>query len=254
VSRRAQATAAAPASSRRWPWPAVVVWLLAWGVGWASLLLATTVGVAGSVWGGDSRWRRVLIALGFPVSWAVAVGVLDVPAWVWLLPLLLLALLYPPSSWKDAPWFPTPLEAFEGLREQVPLPLAGHVLDAGCGLGHGLRALDRAYRDTYLHGVERSWPLVWWCRLTCRIAEVHQGDMWAEDWSRYDMVYLFQRPESMARAWSKARQELRPGAWLASLEFEVPGQPATAQWDCPDGRPLWLYQKPQLSPAESCPD
>lgn len=246
-----------------WPLPAVLVWLLAWAalwggvrfglVGWTPLLLATAVGVAGSVLGGDSRWRRAFIALGFPLSWGVVGGAIAVPAWAWLLPLLGLALLYPPSSWKDAPWFPTPVDALDGLRDRVPLPLAAHVLDAGCGLGHGLRALDRAYRDAHLHGVERSWPLVWWCRLTCRIATVRQGDMWAEGWARYDMVYLFQRPETMPRAWAKAAQELRPGAWLASLEFEVPGQAPTQRWTCPDGRTLWLYQMPGLSPRGSCP-
>jgi hypothetical protein len=58
------------------------------------------------------------------------------------------------------------------------------------------------------------------------------------------MVYLFQRPETMPRAWAKAQAELRPGAWLASLEFAVPDVSPTLIWNCPDGRPVWLYQRP----------
>jgi trans-aconitate methyltransferase len=124
----------------------------------------------------------------------------------------------------------------------VPLPLAGHVLDAGCGLGDGLLALERAYPEVHLHGLEHSWPLRLLCAWRARHARVRQGDMWAQDWSRFDMVYLFQRPESMPRAWAKAQAELKPGAWLASLEFEVPHVLPAGTWACPDGRTLWLYQ------------
>lgn len=240
-----------------WPLPAVLVWALAWGVLWAvrasgstpltALLAATLVGVIGSVWGGASRWRRALIALGFPVSWGLASGVLVVPSWVWLALAGLVLLLYPPSAWKDAPLFPTPPDAFDGLRDAIELPWGGRVLDAGCGLGHGLVALNRAWPDLHMHGIERSWPLALLCRLRCRWATVQQGDMWAEDWSRYDLVYLFQRPESMPRAVDKALRELKPGAWLASLEFAPPEGTAVQAWACPDGRTLWLYQQPEAT-------
>ena len=56
------------------------------------------------------------------------------------------------------------------------------------------------------------------------------------------MVYLFQRPESMARAATKAQDELRVGAWLASLEFPVPDLAPTQALACRDGRTLWLYR------------
>ncbi len=237
-----------------WPWPALLVWAVAWGVLFGvratggtpltGLLAATLTGVMGSVVGGASRWRRILIALGFPLSWGVASGALVVPPWVWLLLVVLLLLLYPPSTWKDAPLYPTPPDAFDGLRDHISLPWGGHVLDAGCGLGHGLVALNRVWPDLHMHGVEKSWPLAWLCRVRCRWATVRQGDMWADDWSRYDLVYLFQRPETMPRAMAKAAQKLRPGAWLASLEFADPAWAVHLRWTCPDGRTLWLYQAP----------
>lgn len=238
-----------------WPWPlpALAVWLGAWallvgarGLGLplaVALGLALACGVLASL-GASTRLRRWVLALGFPVSWLALVGGAAgaYPAWVWLLPLVLALLLYPPGTWRDAPLFPTPLGAFDGLAEQLPLPLAGHVLDAGCGLGHGLKALERAWPEVHLHGLERSWPLRLACALRCPTARIRQGDIWAHDWSAYDLVYVFQRPESMARAWAKAREQLKTGAWLASLEFEVPGQTPTQRWTCPDGRFLWLYR------------
>ena len=41
---------------------------------------------------------------------------------------------------------------------------------------------------------------------------------------------------------AKASRELRPGSWLASLEFEVDSRRPTWVFVCADGRPLWLYR------------
>ena len=68
--------------------------------------------------------------------------------------------------------------------------------------------------------------------------------MWDADWSPFDLVYVFQRPESMQRAADKAGRELRPGAWLASLEFEIATCRPSRVFNCADGRPLWLYRAP----------
>ena len=162
------------------------------------------------------------------------------PAWGWLLPLALLALVYPLNAWRDAPLFPTPTGALQGLAQLAPLAAGARVLDAGCGLGDGLRELKREYPRAALDGLEWSWPLRFACAWRCRDARVRRGDIWAADWSGYELVYVFQRPESMARAAEKATRELRPGAWLASLEFDVPGLAATKVLACADGRRVWL--------------
>lgn len=236
--------------SLRWPLPALLAWAAAWalflaaGAAGAPVLLAllggTLVGVLGSVWGG-SWWRRAVVAFGFPLSLALS-GALAVPAWVWLLPLGLLLLVYPINAWRDAPLFPTPEGALDNLPDIAPLPPGARVLDAGCGLGQGLQALRRAYPLAELHGLEWSRPLQLLCAWRCPWAKVAQGDIWRADWSGYQLVYLFQRPESMARALAKARAELQPGAWLVSLEFAVGGEPPSGRLDGVQGRPVWLYQ------------
>ncbi|WP_255033771.1 trans-aconitate 2-methyltransferase [Rhodoferax sp. TH121] len=239
-----------------WPLPAIVAWGLCWtlfrtvweqglALPW-SLALASALGVVLSVWG-VSWWRRALIAAGFPVSLALTLGMLGgsaVPAWAWLFPLALLLLVYPVNAWRDAPLFPTPRGALIDLSKRAPLPDKALVLDAGCGLGHGLQALRLAYPQAALHGLEWSWPLRALCALRCPWARVRQGDIWQADWSAYDMVYLFQRPESMPRAVAKARAELRPGTWLVSLEFEAKELQPHAVERTPGGRMVWLYQAP----------
>jgi hypothetical protein len=237
-----------------WPLPAIVAWVLCWTLFrglWErglplplALALGSALGVLLSLWG-RSWWRRGLIAAGFPVSLALTLGLLGgsaVPAWAWLLPLALLLLVYPVNAWRDAPLFPTPSNALVELPQHAPLPEGAKVLDAGCGLGHGLQALRQAYPQAHLHGLEFSWPLRALCALRCPWATVRHGDIWKADWSGYDMVYLFQRPESMARAMAKAKAELRPGAWLVSLEFEAKGQQPTAQFGREQGKTVWAYQ------------
>lgn len=243
-----------------WPVPAVLAWAMAWGVfrgvlalafdaGWA-LALACVVGVACSLWG-HTWWRRGLIAVGFPLSLALSVptlGLASIPAWTWLVPLALLLLVYPINAWRDAPLFPTPADALAELPQHAALAPGAKILDAGCGLGHGLDALHRAYPQAQLSGLEWSWPLRWLCALRCPWAQVRRADIWRADWSGYDMVYVFQRPESMARALDKARAELRAGAWLVSLEFNVTSLAPSAHYRAPGGRMVWLYRMP-VAPA-----
>lgn len=236
-----------------WPLPALAAWGLAWIVFLASAWLraplwlgvgaATLAGVALAAVG-TTPWRRLFMAAGFPVMLAASGAAATLPGWAWLLPLGLLWLLYPMSSWRDAPLFPTPAGGLRGLAALVPLPPGARILDAGCGLGDGLRELHREYPEARLEGLEWSWPLALACRARCGFARVRRGDIWHADWSNYAMVYLFQRPETMPRAVDKAARELRAGAWMASLEFEASDLAPAHVLRCPDGRPVWLYQAP----------
>lgn len=244
-----------------WPLPALLAWSACWALYIAlsrlaaplpvALLLAAALGLALAV-PLSTRWRRLFVAAGFPLSLAASGLATGLPDWAWLLALAALLLLYPLSAWRDAPMFPTPSDALQGLAARVPLPMGARLLDAGCGLGDGLRELRREYPLAQIAGVEWSWPLWMACTLRCRFARVSRGDLWASDWSQPDLVYLFQRPESMPRALEKARRELKPGAWLASLEFEVPGLRPTAVLRGEGRKTVWLYRAP-LRPGVSAP-
>ena len=132
-----------------WPLPALAVWAAAWLVFMglrgalsplAALLLACAVGVAGSLWAA-TWWRRSLIALGFPLSAALA-GAVALPAWAWLAPLALLLLVYPINAWRDAPLFPTPPGALRGLQ-------------AHAALADDQPVLRHRFRRYAAHGVEQ---------------------------------------------------------------------------------------------------
>ena len=236
----------------RWPLPA----LFAWGGTWVlyrlllapnlpvlpAVGLATAAGVIASVMA-NTFWRRLAVGIGFPLSLLLS-GSVALPAWAWLLPFALILLIYPMNAWRDAPLFPTPAQALTELAQHAPLPDGAAILDAGCGLGHGLSALRKAYPSARLFGIEWSWPLRAAAALRCPWAQISQGDIWRADWRAYDMVYLFQRPESMPRAVAKAEAELKPGAWLISLEFVAEAWQAQAVVQSVEGKPVWIYQAP----------
>lgn len=185
------------------------------------------------------------MAGGFPLSLALSgTAAAELPGWAWLLPLALLVAVYPIKAWRDAPFFPTPRGALKGLARLAPLLADQRVLEAGCGLGDGLRELHAEFPQTRIDGIEWSWPLRLACQWRCSFARVRRGDIWQADWSPFQMVYLFQRPESMPRAVDKATREMAHGSWLASLEFEALQLEPDAVHRCKDGRSVWLYQQP----------
>lgn len=236
----------------RWPLPALLSWALAWLV-FAGLrrleldaglaLIAAALVAAALALLHEARWRRLMVAAGFPLSLLMLGRSAGLPAWAWLLPLALLVLVYPRRSWGDAPLFPTPRGALADLARQAPLqPPDARVLDAGCGLGHGLRELRLAYPAARIEGIEWSGLLAWAARRRCPWASITRGDLWAQDWRPFGLVYVFQRPESMARVWAKACREMAPGAWLVSLDFEVAGEPPLARLQLAGRHGLWIYR------------
>ena len=258
-----------PAAAPRLPWPtpALLAWLAAWGLMLALRPLGVGLALSASwAWGAAtalgvvlalalrpaSGWRRLFVAAGFPVS-ALASGLAGaVPAWAWLLPLGLLLAAYPLRAWRDAPLFPTPADGLDGLAQALPLPAGARLMDAGCGLGHGLIALRSAYPLARIEGVEFSWPLWAAAALRCRWARVRRGDMWAGDWTGLDLVYLFQRPESMARALSKADAEIGVGGWLVSLDFAVPDVVPTLVLRRAGAPAVWAYRTGERRAEPTC--
>lgn len=266
--RRDAGAAAKQAPARRglrWPASALACWALAW-LAWAGLQAAgagdvpalTAAGAVTAVlaWRTRPVWRAAVVALGWPLSALLLAPGLAWPAWLWLAGLLVLALLYPLRAWRDAPVFPTPRGALNGLAAAIGWTDGGagrRCLDGGCGLGAGLLELRRACPQARLVGIE--WSLGLWalCAWRCRWAEVRRADLWAADWGGYDLVYLFQRPETLPRALQKAQREMRPGSWLASLDFWHPDVAPTAVLQAPGRRALWLYQLDEATTATQRP-
>ena len=245
-----------------WPAPALLAWLAAWATqrgllalglapAWCWAVAAALVVALACALPQANAWRRLIVVLGFGLSGLVNGQAMLLPAWAWLLPMAALLAAYPLRAWRDAPLFPTPAGALAGLAALAPLPAGASVLDAGCGLGHGLAALRSEYAGAHMHGIEWSGLLRLATVARCPWAHVRRADMWAADWSGHALVYLFQRPESMARALAKAQAEMAPGSWLVSLEFAVPDVAPCAVLQAVAAKPVWLYRVAAAGPANS---
>lgn len=268
----ARVAAVAPPGPWQWPLTALACWGASWA-GWAALQAAGLTGawasaaamVINTALGARIRpgWRGAIVVLGWPLSLALLAPGARLPPLTWLLLLAILLGLYPLRAWQDAPWYPTPRGALAGLASLTRWragTVAPRILDAGCGTGAGLRELRREYPGATLVGIEWSRSLWLLCRWRCGFANVRRADLWKTSWAEFDLVYLFQRPESLALALAKAQQEMRPGSWLASLEFAHAHQVPSGVLRADGARPVWLYllspdgtpdQAPRKAPAEA---
>ena len=189
------------------------------------------------------RWWQYFHA-GFSVlvwlssHWAIA------PGW-FLAAFIVLGLFYWTTFRTQVPLFLSNRATVTALAALLP-PTPARVLDAGAGTGSALRPLAQTRPDCSFVGIEAA-PAPWFIGRLMAGARANltwrRGDFWAEDWSAYDVVYVFLSPVPMARVWAKATQEMRPGSRLISNSFEIPGLtprqavPANAA----GGRPLFVY-------------
>lgn len=224
-----------------WALPVAVKALVAQAVGWALAVALVRLGAV--VWGGGAMLAAqaagaVAVAVGLrsapwwwsihavfsPLAWWASRGGAVAPAW-WLAGFTVLALFYWSTARSQVPLYLSSRAAVVALAGR--LPTRGlRVLDLGSGTGTVVCALARLRPQDAVVGVESAPALVAISRWRTRgldNAEIVAGDFLALDWSGFDVVYAFLSPAPMEAVWEKARRELKPGAWLVSNSFAVPG-------------------------------
>lgn len=191
----------------RTPWPFLFEAVLAWGLTrWLTL----------------PPWWQLINLVFFPLFWLVSRSDIE-PVW-YLLGFLGLALTSLGSVFSRVPLFLSSQRVVEVLAQRLPARPGLRFIDLGCGWGGPLTGLARLRPDLQLYGIEAA-PLNWllsWLRLHGR-AHVRLGNLWDEDLSRYDVVYVYLSPAPMAKLWEKACRQMRSGTLLISNSFAIPG-------------------------------
>lgn len=188
----------------------------------------------------SDRWW-LLLHLAFAPALVLA-SRLDAPAWMYVLPFGALLLVYGSSFRSQVPLFLSnrlTAERFAGW-------LAGglQVLDAGSGTGGFSLRLARLRPDCSVVGVEQAILPAWLGRFAsrgCANLRLRRGDLWQQDFARYDVVYAFLSPVPMPALWRKASAEMRPRSWLVSNSFPVPDRAPDAVLEIDDRRRTRLY-------------
>jgi hypothetical protein len=133
-------------------------------------------------------------------------------------------LVFGPVWRSGVPLYLSGRGAAQALARLLPYGGAPRLLDAGSGLGTVLAGVAALRPDARAEGVEAAILPCLISRLRGRGRyQVSWGDLWQQDFGRFDLVYAFLSPLPMRRLWDKARAEMRPGTLLVSNSFSVPG-------------------------------
>jgi hypothetical protein len=168
------------------------------------------------------RWVFMQAALPFLVRalWGV-----PIPAWVYLLLFLGLALVFGGGLLTRVPLYHASEDAWGRLAELLPEPPGLRFVDLGCGFGGPVAYLAKARPDATFVGVEAS-PFTWlvaWLRCLPRAnAHIRLGSLWRTDLARFEVAYAFLSPVPMPALWAKVRREMKAGTRFISHSFEVP--------------------------------
>ncbi len=215
-----------------------------------SLLLATAVAFGLAAWIGlPLPWKCFNVIL--PVAAASSLAI-EIPAWIFLIPLVLLAAVYAPAIWTRVPYYPTPTSAYALILAELPTDRPFTFIDIGCGFGDLLTFLSQRRPNGRFIGVEVG-PLPY---LVSALRSTRHSnlsiafqDMWRLNLGEYDFVYTFLSPAAMPRVWEKASREMNDGALFITNSFPVPADPSEVL-DVKDERASKLYLH-RIRPTQS---
>lgn len=170
---------------------------------------------------------------------------LEIPGFIYLVPLVIMALIYAPTLLTRVPYYPTQRQAYALLLAELPTDRPFRFLDIGSGFGDLLIFLSKQRPNGTFVGIELG-PLPW---LVARVKSALSADrntamlcrdMWRFDVSDFDYVYTFLSPAAMERVWTKVSNEMRPGSSFITNSFPVPA-PASEELAIRDERQSKLY-------------
>jgi hypothetical protein len=199
---------------------------------------------------GLPAWWWAISAL-FPLAVGLALR-LQLAASVYAAALLLALLLFGAVMRSRVPLWLSGSRAKAALLAQLPAQRPLQVIDLGAGTGGVLLALWRSGRRDRCVGIE--WAVLPWLIGWLRLRRAGYrgrwqfGSFWREPLGDYDLVYAFLSPAAMPELWRKACAEMRPGSWLVSYRFEIPGVPPQQRWPvgeaADDALLLWVMPDP----------
>lgn len=199
---------------------------------------------------GMATWWRPIHFM-FPIAlWGMLK--FNVPNEVYLLGFLFTLSIFWSTYRTQVPYYPSRLDVWQRMSDFVTRFEDKHrrlpkVIDIGSGLGGLSLFLAKHHAEIKVEGIEIA-PLPW---LVSKLRSVFGrssatfflGDYERLNFADYDIVFAYLSPAAMPQLWAKARAEMRPGAQMISLEFEIPGvTPQLRLRQKGLDRELFLYQ------------
>jgi hypothetical protein len=206
--------------------------------------LAIVQGALAALWSHVLRqpyWWIPIHLLFLPT--AIAMLTLQLPSWLYLLIVLLLALVFWGTVKGDVPLFLSSTAVADALAVIVDMENAGTFADLGAGVGSVAVPLAE-HRSIMVDAWERA-PLPWlisaWRCRKLPNATVKRKSLWRCNLARYDVVFAFLSPAVMGDIGEKVRQEMHPGSLFISSSFQIPDWQPESVIDVEDRRRTKLF-------------
>ena len=147
-------------------------------------------------------------------------------ATAYLVAFALFWLIFRDNTTERVPLYLSSDRCWQAVGDCLPGDRPIRLLDAGCGLGGGIRTLARRYPESLFEGIESAplpWLYAWFMARNLPNCRVRLGNYREIHFRDFDVVYAFLSPQPMPGLWCKVRREMRPGSLFISNSFSVPG-------------------------------
>lgn len=195
----------------------------------ALVVMQALIAAAYSYLFGMANWWR-WIHLCFPIAvWSMSNW--HVPNELYLAGFVISLSLFWTTFRTQVPFFPSRPIVWQQVAKLISQDKPVRLIDIGSGLGDMAMHIAKLRTDSNIEGIEIA-PLPWvvsYIRAKMRrsTAMFKLGDYRALDFANYDVIFAYLSPAAMLALWDKAHNEMLPGSMLISLEFEIPGIPAS---------------------------
>lgn len=162
------------------------------------------------------------------VAVPVSIGVLgfNLPGWIPLCIVMPLVLIHGPAFWMRVPYYPTHVEMYAKIADELPDSKNFNFIDLGCGVSGLLIYLAKGRPLGTYTGVEISILPYVISKLKALIfgrgkVKIRFKSIWSCSLGEFDYVYAFLSPAPMPRLWEKAKNEMKKGTIFITNSFPV---------------------------------
>ncbi len=188
------------------------------------------------------RSWQILNAL-LPTALFLSVSI-EVPPWIFLAVLFIVALFHLPAVWSRVPYYPTPRETYHLILEELPPDKPFSFIDLGCGIGDLLVFLAERRPNGNFHGVEIAlapYLISKFKSLKHSNVTISFKSFWGIHFGDYTFIYAFLSPAPMEKLWEKLKRERSTGSIFFSNSFEAPSSPKKVLGLKGKGTTIYVY-------------
>jgi len=130
---------------------------------------------------------------------------------------------------------------------QLQLPAGAKIYELGCGQAGFLRRLEKSAKNKYtLIGVELISSIYWLAKIQLSLAKsrinLQRRDFLKMNLAQGDCFYCYLNQAAMVKLALKLKAEAKPGAYLISNQFYLPGYEPISEKEISVGKAVRVYK------------